>query len=1490
MKIFLTIFALFFSLQGHACEISLNGGFISSVGSVKIFDFTSVIASATNCPSGGAGSTVKFTWVDAAGAVVGNGLSYTIAAGVAPYHTPAKYTIQLGWQVQNPNGCPDGCPAGTASVAFAMMRKAQLPKISFLTPWYPDLDGTSLKRFRITPTNPNPPNEGTGNAGFGYSASGVSIFNCGAIPGGGEECLMRQFPNVPGTISYYGTNAIPLGDQIGVSFTTMAELSINPPSSPANPCVGKQTCGPTNPPINNLNGPTNSNNPCNPNCPQPFNLASGAHWHSMKDVSIPDVSAATALDFTRTYTAHAAAPAGALGPNWMHNYETQLQFSPFGIRWIDETGGLWFFPFVRTSQFDMDLEIPREAKVQVAGEDQYFIILRRDGTKLYFEMLQNYGRLAKVTDRHGALKTIHYNSSGKVERVSTLMGGDLNFTYNAEGKLSSVSRTRDGLSHTYTYNADGRLATSTDFANKTHEYEYNQGQVGTNANGMLSSIKDPIGRVLSFTYYDDGRGKGQLEPGGGTRQVVYNDANHTTQLTDIDGGVTTYKFDENNHVIRMDLPNGATTFKEWDARGRLHKNIDELGKVTIFEYDNKDDIKSIKRPEDSAPTQYVLRSDGGILDITPPTGAATHFELGSAKDEVLGITRSSPGKNLTITFTRDIYGGLLSTNNGFQTYSHQRNAFGQLIQVYDARNVENRTYDSRNRLHTRTFASGRILTYSYDDYDRIVAIVDNSGPDASFAYDDVGRIISRTVTDGSKPQTTSYIWDHNDRLVTETDAIGRVTSYSYDTTRVLKGPSSITDPAGRVTSFTYDVMGRLIMKTDPNGAETLFGYNLRGDLTSVTDALGNVTSYEYDGNGRKTAEIRPSVQGTTAVQQRTEFTYDDLGQLLLEERKSTSESPSRFLAYEYDPFGRLSRKILKVGSTVEDDAVYTYEDVLDADLLKTANNNVANLNFSSEFRPPFALVGFGMEAANSGNPLGLIEDQFTVGRDVTGDIASITGASAGLLYTKAYDAAGRLVGVNAGAFKVALAYDGFGRRKAASFSDGKQQKIAYDLLNRITGTKWKEGSKNSVEEYLQYDLAGNIVGLARENARYALKYDAADQLIESKQQALPGVPDYNRTFGYDLAGNRTNDSVNGTASNIQSNFLLSNATANYQADEYGFGEVAKEISNNHTKNYFYRADGRIAAFSDGMTQANYFYDGLDRLIAKTLNVNGAPFTQSFVNLGNASRVLLGKAGDGSVTAYIDGQGPTEHLGEVKAGLGKGYIADHLGSVLNSPLAGFGRSYGLFGESTIKPTISQASSPVNFGFAGYSLDAASGQYHNGPRTYDSTTGRWGQQEPSGIDGPNLYWYAQNNPVTNVDPTGEFTATIHYSSQPWGSLTMVWNGWLPRFYTSGTVGDNGTEIQSGLYKLKTGQHPLNPSDGRIPYKALNMTTVDGSRTLPATRNGRPSTATGINFHRGNSQRRSRIGSEGCHVTPSEQWDDFISQFDDGEEDSYLYLRLN
>lgn len=159
------------------------------------------------------------------------------------------------------------------------------------------------------------------------------------------------------------------------------------------------------------------------------------------------------------------------------------------------------------------------------------------------------------------------------------------------------------------------------------------------------------------------------------------------------------------------------------------------------------------------------------------------------------------------------------------------------------------------------------------------------------------------------------------------------------------------------------------------------------------------------------------------------------------------------------------------------------------------------------------------------------------------------------------------------------------------------------------------------------------------------------------------------------------------------------------------------------------------------------------MVSKAINNNGVIYPQSFTYLDTQNSILVGKAGDGSVTTYIEGQGVNEHLAEVGANFTKTFATDHLGSVLNSDAAGAEHQYGLFGEIVgAAPVLSASSDPADFAYAGYMYDRASGNYELSYRNYSPSIGRWTSQEPSGSDSFNYYQYTSNNPLRYIDLDG------------------------------------------------------------------------------------------------------------------------------------------
>jgi RHS repeat-associated protein len=548
------------------------------------------------------------------------------------------------------------------------------------------------------------------------------------------------------------------------------------------------------------------------------------------------------------------------------------------------------------------------------------------------------------------------------------------------------------------------------------------------------------------------------------------------------------------------------------------------------------------------------------------------------------------------------------------------------------------------------------------------------------------------------------------------------------------------------------------------------------------------TEYTYDGNNRKITETRKSVAGTSAADRVTHFTYDAADRLIKEEIYSTGSGPNRVVEYSYNNLDRLTGKVVKTSTTflspsgfsvkslwnralngvkgkgftdvIEETSSYTYASQLDAVNLTAANNDVANLTFTNETSPPFLGSTFAMTAAVTGNPLGLLEGTYTINRGTSGGITSIVNPSSATILTNTFDDAGRLLTAGSGTFTSTLTYDGMGRKYTVSHSSGPGATYTYDALNRITDVTWT-GSVPAVST-LTYNTAGNITGLAREHGTYALTYDDVDQLLTSATSGGSGsFVNYNRTLSYDLVGNRTGDNVNGTGTFL-ANFLTGNGIASYAADADGFGDLAQETIGSTTKNYAYRSDGLMTGYSSGSNSAAYSYDALGRRVAKSLTNGSGSFIQSFLYLDKENRILAANSGTGTTTVYVDGQGANEHLGEVTGSSVTGYVTDYLGSVLNSDPAGASHQFGLFGEANSTVTLTSSSKPVTYGFAGYSLDAISGNYETHYRMYSPVTGRWSSQDPIGIESgdPDYYRYAFNSPLLLVDPYGTDVMTGPY----------------------------------------------------------------------------------------------------------------------------------
>lgn len=1128
-------------------------------------------------------------------------------------------------------------------------------------------------------------------------------------------------------------------------------------------------------------------------CGEPVNMSNGLLWHKVTDFALKGRTPDTSINFTRMYLAKSVVNKGDLGNYWHHAYETKILSVDYtettNLIWIDEVGGAWTFTRNSDNSFTSP---PGFFGELIEFEDRYELRKTRGVTFVFTrdKLIAPVGALVQIRERHGETVNLAYGSDRKLSSITTGLAGTVTITRDSQGRIGYITRARDNLTYQYQYDSAGNLISVTDFNGQTESYTYQNmgGAVGT----LLTSIRDHLGRLLEFTYDAQGRAASQFEPDNGVRYFSYG--NHTTQYTEIDGSMTTFYFDDHYRTVKTINSNGGIKEYSWNSLNQMVASIDEEENTTTYGYDSRGNLTSIKRPLDSRPVQITYDGQFDVPVLQKPLkDSQVSFAVNSQNGDISKITRANGSSNLSLQFTFDSFGNILTVNNGLTTYSNQFDANGLQTLAFDSDNPANRTYDSRGRVFERKFKSGRIVKYTYDDYDRVAQVEDNTSPVISFEYDEMGRVLSRSVGAGFSRIVDTFEWDAHDRL-TRSIIHGVETNYVYDVgNRVLGQPVAILDKAGRGTQYEYDLLQRLIKKTDANGAVTRYSYDPRGNLITLIDPVGVTTSFEYDANGRLVQKIEATAvyanMRTQTQQSVTNYAYDAEGRVVSETHPFNSSSALKsVISYKYDDLGRLIEKKLahtnsKTGAMVTEDlAVYQYSAQLDAVKLVSAVNSAEALSFVNQLAPPFRNTRFGVVGD-------VAHDVFAIARDSTGEIASIKNSRNEVIMQNSHDMLGRLTKTQAGSYAVNLSYDSFGRKMKVSFPDGITGSYGYDQYSRINEIVWKEKQKFKdriqAQELITYDMLGSISEIERENSRHQYAYDPTYQLVRDTSMGKNwwNRNSSDRSFAYDLNGNRTLDSRYRDPAQVTSNFMTRQGVTDYQPDSKGFGaRVTKhEGKFGRIDEYTYRADGRMTNYSRlvktrRVLSVDYLYDALGRRIMKKHAKIGDQkhdcdrnerTLQSYIYLSDQDRIMQARNHEGKWVTYLDGQGIDEHLAYVvQHGSGKNqkydgqaYLTDHLGSVINSPATGNDREYGPFGESVHhfewNPwAFSFHQDPANYAYAGRQFDLESALYYNRARMYDPESGRFLSKDPIGFiaGDENLYRYVKNNPLISTDPMG------------------------------------------------------------------------------------------------------------------------------------------
>ncbi|MFI7869409.1 RHS repeat-associated core domain-containing protein [Streptomyces salinarius] len=909
--------------------------------------------------------------------------------------------------------------------------------------------------------------------------------------------------------------------------------------------------------------------------------------------------------------------------------------------------------------------------------------------------------------------------------------------------------------------------------------------------GRTSAVTDAAGRTTTTAYTP--AASGPL-----TKTVVTNPLGHkTTTYLDARRGLAARTYDANNKKTEL----------TYDAMGRLtavwlpnRSRAAGDSASTTFAY-------RISAKEPSWVSTAKLKADGKTYNTTYDLYDAllrklqTQSPTPSGTGRILTDTRYD-SRGLAYETSDDIYDST-SAPKGTYTRSEYGESSTQTITEYDGAERETRRtvyfFGEKRWTSTTSYTGDSTATSAL-----------KGGTARRVIVDARGRTVETRDYAGQSPADAEYGGTPG---VAHTSVR---TGYTLDNKERL-----VTGPDGGRWSYSYDLFGRRTEVTDPDKGTARTEYNALNQAEKVTDATGRSTLTAYDELGRITGTWADS---KTPANRLTKHTYDEV----------VKGKPAESTRYVGGETGKAyTRRVTGYDSL--DRAVAT-ELVLPADdaLVKAGVPQVVP---STSYYNIDGTLQNSSEPALGGLPAEIVERGYTN----LNQVKSINGTTGYLLDTD-YSELGQP------------------QRLVLGTADTEEHKKTYVNYNYEEGTGRLLRSRVTDQTHglvmdlnYTFDEAGNITAVGDSAAAAAgvpetqcFAYDGFRRLTEAwtpssrdcsdprSTAGLGGPAPYWTGYTYNDAGQRSTETEHTATGDTTTTYCYTGAarhavtgtttkgdcTAPERTYDYtATGNTSSRPGADGTRQELsWSAEGKLSRLTRGTEATDYLYDADGNLLIRSAT-NGER-----VLYAGATEVHLRKDGTTWAQRHYGTEETTVALRTNESGSVKLYYlaADHHGTsslAIEATTQAVVRRYlNAFGEQRARADV--GTWVDDRGFLGKTHDEDTGLTHVGAREYDSALGVFISVDPLLETGKhqslNGYGYAENNPVTLSDPSGQSNqvkCTVGVDCSIDAILADMFVA--PPFNPGGNSGSSGTS--SGSSVLPPGG--LSPSQLQ-PFQAVPL----------------------------------------------------------------------